>query len=182
MPGCQTLWGPGPIRQSIEYEANIERSKTFVVVPFNSYLNQVQFAGSIERILVENGLSVISTPKGGREIEIRKGASESGAYLNDSGNIKIQTESAQQTSKAERIERYIELNDTNATYIVNTMCSYKECQVKFTEKDTGIVLGVYEMINSQHSISKKMLAGLNDIGFIKEKESATGKNKNVSSP
>ena len=162
------MWGPRVNLTKTVYKANIDRSKTFVVIPFNSYLTQIQFAGSIEQILIKNGLSVLSMPKGGKEIEIRKGATKSGSIQDDSNNTSAQASTAaQQSAQAERIERYIELNDINATYLVDTMCSYRECQVKFTEKDSGVVLGVYDMSNYPSAIHQTMLKALSDMDFIK---------------
>ena len=104
--GCETLKrlnkiGPEPV--NIKYIKAVPDNVTFVVLPFNDYMPQLEYAASVEKAMIQTGLHVVAPPHGIMEVEERKGA----GIAQDGGSLDSLDKAAQRTeSQSLRIERY----------------------------------------------------------------------------
>ena len=140
--GCETLkeWNKlGPEQPKYKYVSAIKDDVSFVVLPFNDYIDQLEFAAQIESFLLQMGLSVVAPPRGTKIIEERKGA----GVTQDSGASNLASPSLQrEESQALRIERYAVTQETKADYIIETMYKGYSGTVKFTRKNDSKIIGV----------------------------------------
>ena len=113
---------------------NVPPSPTFVVIPANSYLNQVTFANEIESAIISAGVSVVARPAT-KEVMTEKEIHGDGAEgIQGAGTHAIRAADAKIT------ERYFAFDDFNADYIVQTYVNPE--QVKFTKRNSNEILTV----------------------------------------
>lgn len=161
--GCVTIQrfnklGPG----NPTYVVNVSKDTSFVVFPFNDYLDQIKFATNVESVLLQAGLNVLAPPRGNKSIEERKGAGVAQAGgVSDTGATASQTTDRQSI----RIEKYTVSDDINADYIINTMLSDNDGTVKFTKKQDMRVVGV--VVVDPRVIEWDLLPYLEKLKFIK---------------
>ena len=111
---------------------NVPTSPTFVVIPANSYLNQVRYANEVERALISAGVKVVARPSTKevmteKEVHGAEGLQESGARAIRAADAKI-------------TERYFAFDDITADYIVETFANPE--QVKITKRESMEILAV----------------------------------------
>lgn len=109
----------------------VPTNPSFVVMPVNDYLYQVEFANRIESYIVACGVKVVNRPAP-KEIESTKQATQLGAQS-------TQVAGAQATLT----ERYFAFDETDANYIVYTYADTK--QIKIVRKETKEILSVFEV-------------------------------------
>lgn len=106
---------------------NVPHSPSFVVIPANAYLHEVEFANKIERAIIDSGVKVVMRPTT-REVTTEKTIEEA----KDS-----------QASGMRLTERYFAFEEFSADYIVQTYVSPQ--QVKITKRETQEVLAVFSL-------------------------------------
>lgn len=111
----------------------VPQSPSFVVIPANSYLHEVEFANKIELAIISSGVKVVMRPSTKevtteQTIEEAKNSRASGVRLT---------------------ERYFEFEEINADYIVQTYAASQ--QVKITKRETQEVLTVLVIDISKHN-------------------------------
>lgn len=111
---------------------NVPTSPTFVVIPANSYSNQVRFANEIERAIISAGVKVVARPAT-KEVMTEKG-------VHGAEGIKGSGEQAIRAADAKVTEKYFAYDDFIADYIVETFTNPE--QVKFTKRDSKEILAV----------------------------------------
>ena len=111
---------------------NVPPSPTFVVIPANSYLNQVSFANEIESAIISAGVSVVARPAT-KEVMTEK-------EIHGAEGIQSASTQAIRTADAKVTERYFAFDDFNADYIVHTYVNPE--QVKFTKRNSNEILAV----------------------------------------
>jgi hypothetical protein len=163
---------------------DVPDNPSFVVIPFNS--NQIQIACSdyAESALIASGVRVSRRPKV-KDIETRKGigGTKSGLGTSTEENYNQRQALAKIRSDEEyetRIEKYYELEDLNADYVVqtngNTMDyatstkyeSYRTTNldsiiVKITKRSENIILCSF--VSSQSTIGQDMYLALKSLGI-----------------
>lgn len=168
--GCETLkeWNKlGPEQPKYKYVPATKDDVSFVVLPFNDYLDQLEFAAQVESFLLQMGLSVVATPRGTKIIEERKGA----GVTQDSGVSNLASPSMQrEESQALRIERYAVTQETKADYIIETMYTGHYGTIKFTRKNDSKIIAVFSTYSSDYSFKEEMTKQLEKMQFIKQVE------------
>jgi hypothetical protein len=106
---------------------NVPHSPSFIVIPANAYLNEVEFANKIEQAIIGSGVKVVMRPST-REVTTEKTMEEA----KDS-----------QASGMRLTERYFAFEEFSADYIVQTYVSSQ--QVKITKRETKEVLTVFSL-------------------------------------
>ena len=112
---------------------DVPHSPSFVVIPANAYLHEVEFGNKIERAIIGSGVKVVMRPST-REvtteqvIEEAKGSKASGVRLT---------------------EKYFAFEEINADYIVQTYVSSQ--QVKITKRETQEVLAILVVDTSYYN-------------------------------
>lgn len=164
--GCATLkeWNQlGPEPPKYKYVPAVSDKVSFVVIPFNDYIDQLEFAAKVESFLLQNGLSLVAAPRGTKLVEERTGA----GFAQDSGASNLSSNSIQrEESQALRIERYKIVEETKADYIVETMLTGDRGTIKFTRKNDDKIIGVFSVYNSDYSMKEEMLRQLLKMQFI----------------
>ena len=105
---------------------------SFVVIPANSYLNQVEFANEIEDAIISAGVKVVMRPATKdvtKEVAIEK---EIAAV---EGN-----QAARKSGEGKLIEKYVAFENIDADYIVKTYAGSK--QIRIMKKQTREILAV----------------------------------------
>ena len=130
---------------------NVPKSPSFVVIPANSYSNEVKFANEIESTIISAGVKVVARPATKevmteKEIHGAEGIQESGAQAIRAADAKV-------------TERYLAFDEITADYIVQTF-AYPEQQVKFTKKESMEILAVVTEIDVLNAKSFKRMANL----------------------
>ncbi len=110
---------------------DVPDSPSFVVIPANDYLSQVEFANTIESYLIACHVRVLAKP-GTKQIESTKQAAQSGAQPAQAA-----------ATQATLTERFVAFDETNADYIVQTYSDTQ--QLKIIKKATTEVLATFEL-------------------------------------
>ena len=103
---------------------DVPQSPSFVVIPANTYLLEVEFGNKIEQAIISSGVKVVMHPST-REVTTEKVLEK--AEGNQAAGMKL-------------TERYFEFEKINADYIVQTYATSQ--QVKITKRETQEVLAV----------------------------------------
>lgn len=103
---------------------DVPQSPSFVVIPANTYLSEVEFGNKIEQAIISSGVKVVMRPST-KEITTEK------VLEKTEGN---------QAAGMKLTERYFEFEKINADYIVQTYATSR--QVKITKRETQEVLTV----------------------------------------
>jgi hypothetical protein len=111
---------------------NVPKSPSFVVIPANSYSNQVRFANEIERAIISAGVKVGARPATKevvteKEVHGAEGIRGSGAQSIRGADAKV-------------TERYFAFDEITADYIVETFVNPE--QVKITKRESMEILAV----------------------------------------
>jgi hypothetical protein len=115
---------------------DIPTSPTFVVLPANNYLYQVEFANTVQSYLLSSGVKVVTRPAT-KEIEATKQAGQVDAQQSQvSGGALTLT------------ERYWALEDTEADYIVYTYADTR--QVTIARKHSKEILASFTLKATQY--------------------------------
>ena len=135
---------------------DVPESSSFVVLPFNYYKEQIDFANMVESALIASGVQVVHRP-GTKEVEVRKDVEmrtiDKKEVVVNEGKVSAQEDGYIDTRRAEakKIERYIELGDVKADYIVFTSGSvdYIKGRIVYWESSVRIVKsGSQEVLSS----------------------------------
>lgn len=108
---------------------DVPQSPSFVVIPANNTIPEVSYANVIESAIIAAGVKVILRPV---SKEIEKTIT---TPTNDGGSTNILT------------ERYFELDELNADYLVQTYVT--PAQVKISKLSTGEVLAIVNVYRGQ---------------------------------
>ena len=103
---------------------DVPQSPSFVVIPANTYLLEVEFGNKIEQAIISSGVKVVIRPST-KEVTTEKVLEK--ARDNQAAGMKL-------------TERYFEFEKINADYIVQTYATSQ--QVKITKRETQEVLAV----------------------------------------
>ena len=114
---------------------SVPQSPSFVVIPANAYLHEVEFANKIEQAIINSGVKVVMRPSTKevtteQTIEEAKDSRASGVRLT---------------------ERYFAFEEIDADYIVQTYVSSH--QVKITKQETQEVLSVLTLTTPHNAPS-----------------------------
>jgi len=166
LSGCETLKRLNQIGPELpKYTPAVSDSTTFVILPFNDYLDQLEFAANVERAMIQSGLNVIAPPRGIKEVEERKGA----GLAQTSGSPRLSdTGSELAESQSLRIERYKVIEDSKADYFIETMRTGSDGTIKFTRKNDRKVISVFNVYAYPSSIESEIIKQLAEMGFLKE--------------
>ena len=112
---------------------DVPKSPSFVVIPANDYLLQVAFAHRIEEAIISAGVKVVMFSQATKEVT--KEIAVKGGIKAIEGD-----QAAQKSGAGKLIERYVELENINADYIVYT---YVESgQIRIMKNQTSEILTV----------------------------------------
>ena len=163
--GCELLNTPNKaVKKPPVYSPSVPEEVSFVVYPFNNYIEQIQFASQIESLLLKVGLNVVASNQDTKEIEERKGA----GLTQDSGGSNLSSANVQrEESQAVRIERYTITQETAADFIVETMLAGQRGTVKFTRKEDSKIIGVFSV--SKYNPEKEFMKQLESMQLISKK-------------
>ena len=128
---------------------DVPESPSFVVLPFNYYKAQIDFARMVESALIASGVRVVNRPTGIKEVEVSRDA-EKGA-IDKKGAVVEERYIDSRWAGEKRIERYIEMEDIKADYIVYTSGSvdYRQGRAILYESNVRIVKkGSQEVLSS----------------------------------
>ena len=114
---------------------DVPESPSFVVIPANNYLHEVEFANTIENAIISAGLKVVIRPTT-KDVTMEKTV-QGAKGKQDDGRALIQS------ADAKLIERYSTFEDIDADYIVQTYVTSK--QVKIAKRETQEILAVLEI-------------------------------------
>ena len=103
---------------------DVPQSPSFVVIPANTYLSEVEFGNKIEQAIISSGVKVVMRPST-KEVTTEK---------------VLEKAEGNQASGMKLTERYFEFEKINADYIVQTYATSQ--QVKITKRETQEVLAV----------------------------------------
>ena len=110
---------------------DVPTNPSFVVIPTNDYLYQVEFANKIESYIIRSGLKTVRCPAS-KVVETKKQVTQA------------QVESKEgQAAEATLTERYYSFDETDADYIVESYADTK--QLKIIKKATKEILTVFEL-------------------------------------
>ncbi len=162
--GCATL-SKNPFSRVNEdkFISALSNDTVFAVIPFNSYLLQIEFATEVQNVLLQAGLNVIEPNRGQKTIEERKSAGiEQGGGVADVGASSVKRAEAQ----ALVIEKYITSEDIKADYIVHTMRSDFDGTIKFVRKSDSKVIGVVTVWSHRNGVKSDLMSYLEKLKFI----------------
>ena len=122
---------------------DVPESPSFVVIPANNYLHEVEFANEIEDAIISAGVKVVMRPAT-KEVTMEKTVQRAeGKQTDDVKSILA--------ADAKLIERYSAFEDIDADYIVQTYVTSK--QVKIAKIETREILAVLEAFQSDEYYS-----------------------------
>ena len=124
---CLSLVGCGKTNYIVLRD--VPQSPSFVVIPANNTIPEVSYANVIESAIIAAGVKVMLRPV---SKEIEKTIT---TPTNDGGSTNILT------------ERYFELDELNADYLVQTYVT--PAQVKISKLSTGEVLAIVNVYRGQ---------------------------------
>ena len=128
---------------------NVPESPSFVVFPFNNYKEQIDFARMVESALIASGVKVVNRPMSIKEIEVSKDAEK--RAIDKKGAVVEEGYIDSRWAGEKRVERYIEIEDIKADYIVYTSGSvdYRQGRAILYESNVRIVKkGSQEVLSS----------------------------------
>ena len=145
-----------------QYTVIIDESERFVVLPFNNYIKQIEFASKIEGILIDAGLNLVAAPQGTKVVEERKGGGFSSITNNSNG------EEIAEGKRADivRIEKYIVPTAIDAEYIVNTMLKNSYGTIKFTRLSDNKIMGITRITGYKSTCEKEIMKKLMAMKFV----------------
>ena len=111
---------------------DVPESPSFVVIPANDYLHEVEFANKVENAIISAGVKVVLRPVT-KDITIEK-------TVQGTEGKKTDDRALIQSADAKLIERYSAFDDIDADYIVQTYVTSK--QVKISKRETEEILAV----------------------------------------
>lgn len=103
---------------------DVPHSPSFVIIPANNYLHEVEFANKIEQAIIGSGVKIVMRPST-KEVTTEK---------------VLEKAEGSQAAGMRLTERYFEFEKINADYIVQTYVTSQ--QVKITKRETQEVLAV----------------------------------------
>jgi hypothetical protein len=110
---------------------DVPQSPSFVVIPANDYLSEVEFANQIESYLLSCAVKVVTRPAI-KDVQATKQAAQ------------IEAKSSQaEGTQATLVERYAAFEDTDADYVVRTYADMK--QFKIVRKVSKEILLSFEL-------------------------------------
>ena len=112
---------------------DVPQAPSFVVIPANSYLSEVEFGNKIEQAIISSGVKVIMRPST-KEVTTEQ-------VLEKAEN--------DQAAGMKLTERYFEFEKVSADYIVQTYATSQ--QVKITKRETQEVLSVLTLTTPYNS-------------------------------
>lgn len=112
---------------------DIPENPSFVIIPPNNTLNEVEFANSVESYFTASGVRIIARP-------ISKAVETQAAV----GQLESQGNSLE-SAASQRKETYYAFDDTKADYVVKTYLSNRQVQV--IRRNTMEVLTTLELPN-----------------------------------
>lgn len=111
---------------------DVPESPSFVVIPANNYLHEVEFANEVENAIIGAGLKVVMRPAT-KDVTMEKTVQGAeGKRTDDSALI--------QSADAKLIERYSTFEDIDADYIVQTYVNSR--QIKISKRETKEILAI----------------------------------------
>ena len=119
---------------------DVPESPSFVVIPANDYLNEVEFANDIENAIISAGLKVVMRPAT-KDVTMEK--TVQGAEGQQAADVKLI-----QSAEAKLIERYSAFEDIDTDYIVLTYVTSR--QVKIAKRETREILVVLLASQPEH--------------------------------
>ena len=155
----------GAPETTYKYVPVVEENVRFVVLPFNNYITQLEFAAKIENILLEAGLNLLAPPRGTKTIEERTGAGVSQRRVAGASSS-----SGRNNLKTVRIERYIASETIDAEYIVETMLKDSYGTIKFTRLRDHKIMSVITLTGSKSTFKKEIYKKLEAMHFISKVE------------
>ena len=157
LSGCGMIksWRtPEPPKPVYKYIPSVGDNVRFVVMPFNNYINQLEFAAKVESHLLGAGLNLVAPPRGTKTVEERKGAGFPRTGLD------------RKEMKTVRIERYIVSDAVDAEYLVETMLKDSHGTVKFTRLSDHKIMGVLTLKGSKSKFKKELYKELEAMRFV----------------
>ena len=131
---------------------DVPESPSFVVIPANDYLVQVDFANEIEADLIACGVKVVARPAM-KEVQTTK----QGAQLDTQVG---------QAAGATLIEKYMALEETNADYFISAFADTR--QIKIIKRPTREVISVLDLSGTASNTSSKLVReALTNLGIVK---------------
>ncbi len=118
---------------------DVPESPSFVVIPANDYLREVEFANSVEDAIISAGVKVVIRPAT-KDVTTEK--TIQGAEGKQTDDVKLIL-----AADSKLIERYSAFEDIDADYIVRTYVSSQ--QVKIAKRETREILAV--LVVSEHA-------------------------------
>ena len=106
---------------------DVPHAPSFVVIPANGYLHEVEFANKIEQAIIGSGVKVVMRPST-KEVTTEE---------------TVESAKDSQASGVRLTERYFAFEEFSADYIVQTYVSSQ--QVKITKRETQEVLVVFSL-------------------------------------
>lgn len=98
---------------------NVPTNPSFVVVPANDYLYQVEFANQVESYIISSGVSVVHFRPSVKEIEVTKQAGQVSAQSTQAAGGQVTL-----------TERYLAaIEETSADYIVFTYADSRQLRI-----------------------------------------------------
>ncbi|GEM_PF-4857179 len=125
------LSGCSPSQTIFVVLRDVPETPSFVVIPANDYLYQVEFSNKVESYAISSGVKVVTRPAT-KEVEATKQAAQVDAQSSQAAG-----------SQATLTERYVAFEDTNADYIIQTYADSK--QIKLIRKATKEILLTFEL-------------------------------------
>ena len=169
--GCRTLVQLNKIVNPKTYMPLTNES--FVVLPFNNYIDQIELASKVEGIMTQVGLNIVSSPRGLKEVEVRKGA---GIAQDSNGNDLADRTIQREESQSIRIEKYMTAaEEAKADYIVETLWSKYMCTIKFIRKSDHKVISVFTEYDSR--LEDKLIEQLIKMKFLSQLQDNSSNNK-----
>jgi len=121
--------------QEFVVRRNVPTNPTFVVIPANNLLYQVEFANKIESSLLETGVSVHQRPS---LKEVRKKQSV--------GKTEKKESESRNSEEATLVEAYTAYDGLNADYLITTYAGSE--QVRIIKRETNEVLASFKILNT----------------------------------
>ena len=113
----------------------VPESPSFVVIPANNFLHEVEFANNIENAIISAGLKVVMRPAT-KDVTTEK-------IIQDAEGKRTDDRTLIQSVDAKLIERYSAFEDIDTDYIVQTYVTLK--QVKIAKRETREILAILEI-------------------------------------
>jgi hypothetical protein len=119
---------------------DVPESPSFVVIPANNYLHEVEFANKVENAIISAGIKVVLRPAT-KDVTTEKIIQ--GAEGQQAADVKLI-----QSAEAKLIERYSAFEDIDTDYIVLTYVTSR--QVKIAKRETREILVVLLASQPEH--------------------------------